>query len=197
LLHRSLADVADPGQTLGFGEDYNEDLMSEMSRVTSGQFYDAQSPEQLPAIFAAELEGLQNLAVQNLRVRIKRLDFCERFALLGNYPMVPLPDGRHEIALGDLTGDEERIVCFALEVLPLPWVDGKPVASLEGEKLLEVEFQYDELQDQSVRSRTESRVVRIQATEGTRFAPMPWCGNRGIRLPFRTIELPTRLFAAL
>jgi NAD-dependent SIR2 family protein deacetylase len=149
---------------LGFGEGYNEDLMAEMARVTGGQFYDAQSPEQLPAIFTSELEGLQKLAVQNLRLRIKPLDFCEQIALLGNYPVLKLPDGRYELAMGDLMSDEERVVCFALEVLPLPCIEGQPVASLAGEKVLEVEFQYDELMGQSVHSRTESQVVRIQAT---------------------------------
>jgi NAD-dependent SIR2 family protein deacetylase len=149
---------------LGFGADYNEDLMSEMSRVASGQFYDAQSPEQLPAIFSAELDGLQKLAVQNLRLRIKPMDFCESLVVLGNYPSVRLPDGRDELAIGDLVSDEERVVCFALEVLPLPCIEGAPVASLAGEKLLEVEFQYDELHDQAIHSRTETRLVRIQAT---------------------------------
>jgi NAD-dependent SIR2 family protein deacetylase len=149
---------------LGFGQGYNEDLMGEMSRITGGQFYDAQSPEQLPSIFAAELEGLQKLAVQNLRLRIKPLDFCEKIAVLGNYPVVRLPDGRYELAIGDLISDEERIVCFALEVLPLPCIDGQPVTSLAGEKLLEIEFQYDELREQTIHSRTESQIVRIQAT---------------------------------
>ncbi len=149
---------------LGFGAGYNEDLMGEMSRITGGQFYDAQSPEQLPAIFASELEGLQKLAVQNLRLRIKPLDFCERIAVLGNYPVVRLPDGRSELSVGDLISDEERVICFALEVLPLPCIEGQPVASLAGEKLLEVEFQYDELRETAIHSRTESQIVRIQAT---------------------------------
>lgn len=149
---------------LGFGPQYNEDLMGEMARITGGQFYDAQSPEQLPAIFTAELDGLQKLAVQNLRLRIKSLDFCEKITVLGNYPVVLLPDGRYELAIGDLIGDEERIVCFAIEVLPLPCIEGEPVATLAGEKLLEVEFQYDELRENACLSRTESQIVRIQAT---------------------------------
>jgi hypothetical protein len=45
-----------------FGENYNEDIMAELARATNGQFYDAESPDKLPAIFASELEGLQNSA---------------------------------------------------------------------------------------------------------------------------------------
>jgi Ca-activated chloride channel family protein len=150
--------------SLGFGDNYDEKLLADLASTTNGQFYDADSPEKLPAIFAQELEGLQKLAVQNLRVRLKRLDFCESFELLSDYPCIDLPDGRKEFAVGDLVNDEERIVCFALEVLPLPWVQGAPVASLEGEKLLELEILYDEMGESEIASRTQQQVVRVQAT---------------------------------
>ena len=89
---------------LGFGDNYNEDLMAELARATNGQFYDADSPETFPAIFASELDGLQRLAVQNLRVRVQALDFCEAYTLLGEYPALALPDGRMEFAIGDPAG---------------------------------------------------------------------------------------------
>jgi len=150
---------------LGFGPAYNEDLMAECARLTGGQFYHAQSAEQLPAIFAAELEGLQKLNVQNLRVRFKRLDFCDAALLLGNYPMVTLPDGRQEIAVGDLVSGETRILCFELAVLPLPLIAGQPVCSLEGELLLELEFLFDEIGATAITSKTITQTIRIQATQ--------------------------------
>ncbi len=73
---------------LGFGDDYNEDLMADLARATNGQFYDAESPESLPAIFASELDGLQKTCVQNLRVRIQKETFCEHFVQLGGYNAV-------------------------------------------------------------------------------------------------------------
>ena len=150
---------------LGFGPNYNEDLMAELARVTGGQFYDADSPEKLPGIFAAELEGLQKLVIQNLRVRVRRLDFCESYQALGNYPAVSLPDGRTEFSVGDLMSEEERILCFALEVLPLPCVAGAPVISLEGEQLLEVEVAYDEIGETEIASRVSKQIIRVQATQ--------------------------------
>lgn len=149
---------------LGFGDNYNEKLLADLASGTNGQFYDAHSPESLPGIFAHELDGLQKLAIQNLRVRLKQLDFCESFQLLGDYPGVRLPDGRMEFALGDLVSDEERIVCFTLAVLPLPWVQGQPVVSLEGEKLLDFEILYDEISEQGISSKAHHQIVRIQAT---------------------------------
>jgi len=150
---------------LGFGDSYNEDLMAELARATNGQFYDADSPETLPAIFASELEGLQKLTVQNLRVRIKALDFCERYTLLGEYPAVPLPDGRMEFAIGDLVSEEERIVCFAVQALALPLINGQPAFEMKGELLLRAELLWDELLEQGVVSRTLTQEVRIQATQ--------------------------------
>jgi len=105
---------------LGFGDNYNEDLMAELARATNGQFYDADSPETLPAIFASELEGLQKLSIQNLRVRVQPGDFCDKYSLMGDYPALSLPDGRMEFAIGDLVSEEERIVCFGVQALALP-----------------------------------------------------------------------------
>jgi Ca-activated chloride channel family protein len=164
---------------LGFGANYNEDLMTTMAQVSGGQFYDADAPERLPAIFESELEGLQKLTVQNLRVRVRRLDFCETISPLGHYPAVERPEGWTEFFVGDLVTGESRVVCFQLGVLPLPWLDGRPVVSLEGERLLDVEMLYDEIMAAEIVSRTDSRVVRIQATQNPeevrqRAEVLPW-----------------------
>jgi hypothetical protein len=62
--------------------------------------------------------------------------FCNAWKQYGDYPQVRLPDGRTELALGDLVSGEERYVVLMLEVLPLPLLpDGSLPASLEGEEL--------------------------------------------------------------
>ena len=150
---------------LGFGDEYNEDLMAELARATNGHFYNADSPDTLPAIFASELEGLQKLAVQNLRVRIQALDFCENYSLLGQYPSLTLPDGRMEFAVGDLVSEEERIVCFGIQALALPLINGQPPFDLKGEQLLNVEVLWDEILEKGVVSRVLTQQIRIQATQ--------------------------------
>jgi Ca-activated chloride channel family protein len=150
---------------LGFGANYNEDLMTALAQATGGQFYDADAPEKFPAIFESELDGLQKIMVQNLRVRLRRLDFCESLEPLGNYPEIQRPEGWIEYGVGDLVSEETRVACFALKVLPLPWVEGRPVVSLEGEQLLEVEIIYDEIGETEIASHTFRQVVRIQATQ--------------------------------
>jgi len=44
--------------TMGIGDDYNEDLMTAMANSGDGNYYYIQSPEQLPNIFASELQGI-------------------------------------------------------------------------------------------------------------------------------------------
>lgn len=44
--------------TLGVGADYDEDLLEGMARSGDGNFFHIDSPDQLPEIFAVELQGL-------------------------------------------------------------------------------------------------------------------------------------------
>lgn len=150
---------------LGFGGDYNEDLMAELARATNGEFYDAASPEKFPAIFAAELDGLQQLAVQNVRVRIRQLTFAQVIWPLGEYPEVKRPDGWMELAVGDLVSEEVRVVCFRVEPLRLPLVNGVPAFRDDGEEVAEVEVLYDEVTATGLASRRFMQKVRICPTQ--------------------------------
>lgn len=147
---------------LGFGDDYNEDLLALLANSTNASFYDATSPDQLPAIFEAELDGLQALAIQNLRVRFKRLDFCDQLEVFGDYPAIEGPDGILEITIGNLVSEEERTIVAALDVPAIPLIDGgKPAADLAGERLVEVEVLYDRLQPDQLSSHEWKQVVRV------------------------------------
>mgnify|MGYP001369743200 CR=1 FL=1 len=127
--------------TLGFGNDYDEDLMTELAKVATGNFYDVETPDSLPAIFDAEIDGVLGISVQNLRMRVKPETFCEAWRSLGETPGHSLPDGRIELRLGDLTSGEVQSFALVVKVMPIPLgADGSQVASLEGEKLLSLEF---------------------------------------------------------
>ncbi len=153
--------------TLGFGNDYDEDLLGELARATGGSFYDANGAEKLPDIFRAELDGLQNIAVQNLRLRFKSLDFVDGIRSLGGYNDVTLPDGRHGFPVGDLTSEEERVAIFALAVLPIPLLTSTttPAADLAGEVLTEVEILCDEITATGVSSHVERHTIRVRPTQ--------------------------------
>jgi ADP-ribosylglycohydrolase/uncharacterized protein YegL len=147
---------------LGFGDGYNEDLLNELSKAAGGAVHDADSPEKFPGIFQQELDSLLKLSAQNVRVRLKQLHYCTGVAIISDYPLVSLPEGGLELTLGDLVSEEERVLVFALEILPIPSLpDGSPAASLEGEALLEVEILYDEIASDGVISTTEQRTIRV------------------------------------
>lgn len=86
---------------LGFGDHYNEDIMTALAQATSGQFYDADSPDKFPAIFESELDGLQKIAIQNLRLCLRRLDFYDSIQPLAAYPAVSSPDDWTEYFIGE------------------------------------------------------------------------------------------------
>ena len=151
---------------LGFGDHYNEDLLATISTVGTGAMHDATEPEAFQKIFMLELESLLALSVQNLRVRVRKLQYCDRFGVVSSYTVLERPEGVFEITIGDLVSDEERVLVLVLEVLPLPLMgDGLPVASLEGEALLDLEIAYDEITEEGVHSRVEQRTIRISAVQ--------------------------------
>jgi Ca-activated chloride channel family protein len=156
--------------TLGFGDQYNEDLLGVLASATGGSFYDANQADQLPEIFKSELDGLQNIAVQNLRLRFKSLGFVDGLLSLGGYIPVELPDGRLEFPVGDLTADEDRVAVFVLSVLPIPLIAGgtTPETSLEGEALSEVEIAYDEITPAGVTTHSECHTIRVRPTQSPR-----------------------------
>src|SRR5947208_14262350 len=57
--------------TIGFGHDFDEELLTAMAEAGGGRSYYAASPEDAPGIFAEEFEGLLHLVAQNVSVEIR------------------------------------------------------------------------------------------------------------------------------
>jgi len=86
--------------TIGFGADFDEDLLTQMADAGSGNAHYAETPEAAPAIFAAELEGLTSLVAQNVSLEIRPSDDVEVLGILNEYPQT-LVRGGVQVALGD------------------------------------------------------------------------------------------------
>ncbi len=54
---------------LGFGSEYNEELMAGIARRSGGNYYYIQRPDLLPEVFRRELETLMTIVAKNIRVR--------------------------------------------------------------------------------------------------------------------------------
>ena len=74
---------------LGFGPEYNEELMAGVARRSGGNYYYIASPEEIPGIFEEELGELGAVVAQNLTV-----DFADRD--------IVVQGGRPEDELGSL-----------------------------------------------------------------------------------------------
>jgi Ca-activated chloride channel family protein len=55
---------------LGFGPDYNEELLAGMARRSGGNYYYITRPELIPEVFRKELDSLLTITAKNLRLRL-------------------------------------------------------------------------------------------------------------------------------
>lgn len=56
---------------LGFGSEYNEELMAGIARRSGGNYYYIAQPSLIPEVFRRELETLMTITAKNVRVRLK------------------------------------------------------------------------------------------------------------------------------
>jgi Ca-activated chloride channel family protein len=73
-LVQHVGDIKSRGVTctfLGFGPDYNEELLAAMAKKAGGNYYYIPRPEMIPEVFRAELEKLMTVVARNLRLEVK------------------------------------------------------------------------------------------------------------------------------
>jgi Ca-activated chloride channel family protein len=94
--------------TIGFGEDYDETLLRGMADAGRGNTYYIEAADQAAAIFNDELQGLLEIAAQNLRVEIRPQAATSLAAVHHEYPRVAAADGALALELGDLYPREPK-----------------------------------------------------------------------------------------
>lgn len=80
---------------LGFGPDYNEELIAGMAKKAGGNYYYIPRPELIPEIFRTELEKLMTVVARNLQLRIKLSRWVNLRAATGQN----VPPGEREFTL--------------------------------------------------------------------------------------------------
>lgn len=101
--------------TIGFGDGFHEELLTAMAGAGGGNAHYAENPDDAPALFASELEGLVSLVAQNVSLEIRPCAEVEVIEILHDHPLVAV-EGGLQVQLGDAYGSEERRVVFALRV---------------------------------------------------------------------------------
>lgn len=108
-LCRAARDQGIKTTTIGFGADYDEQLLRAMADAGGGHTYYIETPDQAPGVFAEELEGLLTLAAQNVSVEVRPSAATRLAAIHHSYPRRDLPGGC-ALDLGDLYAREPKMV---------------------------------------------------------------------------------------
>jgi len=101
--------------TIGFGEGFDEDLLTAIADASGGATYFAENPDDAPAIFSEEFEGLTTLVAQNVSVEIMPSPEVQVLSILNQYPIVEVPGGA-QVQLGDAYGGGRRRLVFELHI---------------------------------------------------------------------------------
>ncbi len=85
---------------LGFGPDYNEELLASMAKKAGGNYYYIPEPHMIPEVFRAELEKLVSTTASNLRFTMKLSRWVSLRAATGH--TVPPGDREFTLTLSDV-----------------------------------------------------------------------------------------------
>lgn len=108
--------------SLGVGNDFNEDLLVAMAEAGGGSFHYIADPDQIPAIFADELQGLLQVAAQGMQLRVEAEPGVAVTEVIGYQPSGT--PHRVDVTLPDLYGAEVKSLLIKL-VVAAPPADGK------------------------------------------------------------------------
>jgi Ca-activated chloride channel family protein len=126
---RAASDDGAATTTIGFGDGFDEDLLTRMADGGGGNAYYAASAEEAPGIFAQEFEGLMTLVAQNISVEVRPGQDVEWLGVLNDAPVVTVPGGM-QVQLGDAYADERRRVLFELQIPRLAELGVRQVAEV-------------------------------------------------------------------
>lgn len=125
-------DATDSGITttaLGFGSNFNEDLLIGMAGAGEGHFYFIQSPDDAEGVFGIEMEGLSSVAGQNLMVTIQPAPNVKVSSVLNRYRFEARGQ-QVEVGLGEVYSTEDRQLAVELSVEPGTASGSVPLATL-------------------------------------------------------------------
>lgn len=105
--------------TIGFGADYDEDLLKAMADAGGGNAWYIERDDQAEDVFGEELTGLLSLSAQNVTVLVKPARHVELVAVHQDYPSHAGPAGL-QIELGDLYAREPRMLILEFLVRGVP-----------------------------------------------------------------------------
>jgi Ca-activated chloride channel family protein len=86
-----------------------------MADAGGGNAHYAETADAAPAIFSRELDGLTQVAAQNVSIEIRPNAHVQILGILNDYPTTPVPGGV-QVAFGDAYAGDKRRIVFELHV---------------------------------------------------------------------------------
>lgn len=150
--------------TIGVGDGFGEELLTELADAGGGRGWFAESVEAIPQIFAEEFEDLVAVVAQNVSVELRPGPEVELLAVLNDYPSVVVQGGV-QVQLGDVFSGQRLRVVLRLHLPNL--------AQLGLQQVAELVLRYVTVGDQVVtHQRTFPLVVNaVSAEEAAAAAP--------------------------
>lgn len=167
--------------TLGFGSDFNEDLLIGMAEASGGNFYYIETPEEATQVFAIEGEALTSIAAERVTLtitpkakgvrivevlnRFPSRTLSEQWGVRPDKPGSPPkpPGGGVEIFIGEMYHAEDKHIAVRLEI-----DSGAELA--KGVELAHVSFTYEPVPGERGEVREGAVSVRGAVTKAKELA---------------------------
>ena len=142
--------------TLGFGTNFNEDLLIDIADSAGGNFYFIQSPDDAVDVFRIELESLTSVVAENLIVTLRPEASVQISEVLNNYQSTTEGEA-WKIFLGDVYQVEAKQLALQLSIPPQKNLGSLSIATIE--------YQYQTTTDDKIQQ--VSKQIPITITVGS------------------------------
>ena len=140
---------------LGFGPEYNEELLAGIARRSGGNYYYITRPDLIPEVFRRELETLMTIVARNLRLRMHLSQWVQVRQVYGKQPS--FGQKYAEVVLSDL---ERGSAVSALWELGF---DPRPTGTY---RIARAELTYDDSSSGRTEVISQDAVIQFNADRG-------------------------------
>jgi uracil DNA glycosylase len=141
--------------TLGFGRDFNEDLLIGMAEASGGNFYYIETPEDATQVFHIEGESLTSVSAGGLEVTLVPAGGVVIREALNRYPTLKAREGLR-LAVGDVYSAEDKLVAVEIEVPP-------QARAQKNVPLVEVKYSYEAVADEKAAGKRTEEELTVSA----------------------------------
>lgn len=143
--------------TLGFGEEFNEDLLIEMANSATGNFYYIQNVDDAPKFFSEELHGIQQVVAQNIVVEIQpETKIVEKIEQTSSH-VEYMNNTNLFVELGDAIAGEEKKILFAMEI--------PKIKKQKNAKIAQIQIRMVEITEDKVRTTKMEQDVFVNSED--------------------------------